>query len=225
MNYLIEKLHSWNENCCTSFGAIRIIGRVSLLWLVNQGESQFLQEVYSILESKLLRTYLALQVSIKPWCGVLGRSQCHGCCCCRAVCYHMHVELGLGDMTKHRTMAGRTGLIFAPVLEVGQEKSAWFMVLFFVRVVRWHLWSLLPCLISDSIQILCVWDDEERTELSAVCSFLPCTHLLLESVNPFSFVRWPLTWKLTSVSSLCALSLEAVPRKRFYKLSVLPLFC
>jgi len=102
------------------------------------------------------------------------------------------------------------------------------MVLFFVGVVNWHLQSLLPCLISNSSWTLSVWGDEERISLSvlsALCSFLHCTHLLLESVNSFGFVRWPLAWKLSSVSSLYALSLEAVPRKRFYRLNVLPLFC
>lgn len=98
----------------SSCGAIRMIGRLSLLWLVNQGGFQFLQKVYSMLESKLLRTYLALRGSIKPWCKVLGRSYYHGCCCCCAVCYQMRVELELGDMTKCRTLA-----------EGGQECSGW----------------------------------------------------------------------------------------------------
>lgn len=124
----------------SSSGAIRT-GRVSLLWLVSQGGYQFFQEICSILEGRLLRAYLVLQVSIKPPGRVLW-SYCYGCCCCCTVSCQMCDEFGCRDTADQRALVGRghwvcwlegQSLFFTPAFQVGQEKSTWFVVLYFIE--------------------------------------------------------------------------------------------
>lgn len=59
-------------------------------------------------------------------------------------------------------LAGRTGLIFHTCFTGGTGEVHTVCVLSFIRVVKSHLQSLLPCLISNSSETLSVWDDEER---------------------------------------------------------------
>lgn len=200
----------------SSGGAVRIIGRVSLLSLVNQGGYQFLQKIGSIWESRLLRTQLCAS-GTRPNLGaesfevVMGAVVRHSLLpdACRTWTWGHNRAQDPGEGTPVSLLPGRTGLGFYTCVQVGQEKSAWFMVLLFVRAVKWQLQSL-PCLISNSSQTLSAWVDEEMiwlSVLSTVCSFLHCTHLLLESVNPFRFCQVASYMEtFFSVQSLCLIS-------------------
>lgn len=141
----------WGGLLYRSGGPIRIIGRISLLWLANQGGHNFLQKFCSILESRLLRTYLVLQVSTKPWSWVLW-SYHHRCrCCCSAP--------WLEEASKCASWKDRSYFLY---LFWNWDGRAWFTVPLFVRIVKLHLQPLLPCLFSNSSQTPSVWDNEER---------------------------------------------------------------
>lgn len=154
--------------CHSSSGAVRT-GRVSLLWLVSQGGYQFFQEIYSILEGRLLRANLVLQVSIKPLGRVLW-SYCCGCCCCCSSLTRCVMNVDMGTQQSR-----------GPWLDEASECAGWkdrsyFGTCFSGRTGEVHMvcGSLLqqgsqvphpvsfPCLISNSSQTLSVWDDEER---------------------------------------------------------------